>query len=102
MSIDLESEEALTLKAATKLPILRRNGRHPHVSQLYRWATTGLRGGIRLETVKIGGSLCTTREAVLRFIARLTNPDTPVSAPTPARRQREVAAAEKQLEAAGL
>ena len=48
--------------APRRLPLLR-NGKHPHIATLYRWATVGLRGR-RLWTCKIGGTLCTTNEAI--------------------------------------
>src|SRR5947209_2490630 len=60
--IDFASEDLLTLsQAADELP-RRRRGRKTHVSTLYRWATAGCRGE-RLETVQIGATRCTSREA---------------------------------------
>ncbi len=37
---------------------------------LYRWATEGLRG-VHLETIQVGGTLCTSIEALQRFFERL-------------------------------
>ncbi|TWU27923.1 DUF1580 domain-containing protein [Novipirellula artificiosorum] len=37
------------------------------VSSVWRWAMRGV-GGIRLETVKVGGKKLTSRQAVTRFI----------------------------------
>lgn len=57
-------------QAARGLP--RRRGRRPvHVSTLYRWRRVGLLG-VRLEAVKVGGTWCTTREAIRRFFDCLT------------------------------
>ncbi|HEX3655113.1 MAG TPA: DUF1580 domain-containing protein [Pirellulales bacterium] len=70
MSIDIETEQVLTLTAATKLLPNRRGGKKPHVSTLYRWALRGIKG-VQLETIPIGGSTCTSREALQRFFDRL-------------------------------
>lgn len=71
MSIKLASETVVTLsKAAEHLPTLR--GKHrPHTATLYRWAQRGCRG-IRLETIRVGGSLCTSVEAIQRFCESLS------------------------------
>jgi hypothetical protein len=72
--IDPNVEQPITLREAAKLPALRRNGRGPHLSAIYRWVNRGVRGK-RLETIVIGGSRCTTLEAVGRWINALTNGD---------------------------
>jgi hypothetical protein len=83
--IDLQSEIPLTFARAAVLRQLRRNGRPPATSTLWRWATGGCRG-VRLDTVRVGGTLCTSEAAVLRFIARLNagSPRAPVPTATPA------------------
>ncbi len=109
--IDTTGETILSLaQAADELP-RRRRGRKTHVSTLYRWATAGCRG-VRLETVQIGATRCTSREALQRFFERLSEPsqlganvDSP-SAPNPARRSparrlRESERAGALLEKAG-
>lgn len=68
--IDASKERLITLAAAIELPELHFNGGPPHLSRLYRWAVDGV-AGVRLETTKIGGSRCTSREAVRRFLDRL-------------------------------
>ncbi len=79
--IDTLTETVLTLaQAAEELP-RRRLGRKTHVSTLSRWATGGHRG-IVLETIRIGGSRCTSREALQRFFEQLSGPSIP---PRPAR-----------------
>lgn len=68
---DLLSETVITLtEAATLLP-RRRAGRPTHASTLFRWANPGLRG-VRLEVMQVGGTKCTSREALARFFARLS------------------------------
>ncbi len=71
MAIEPNQEEILSLSAATKDLPARRRGKKPHVSCLYRWSTSGCKGVV-LETVQIGGTRCTSREALARFFAKLT------------------------------
>lgn len=66
MPIELGNESILTLTEAAKLLPRRRAGRKPHVSTLYRWASNGLKGVV-LETVQVGGTTCTSQEALQRF-----------------------------------
>jgi hypothetical protein len=73
LSISLD-ETIVSLTSATKMLPARRGGRRPHVSTLYRWATGGCRG-VRLETLQVGGTLCTSREALQRFCDRLSEPN---------------------------
>lgn len=104
--IDLLNETVLSLTEAARHPALprRRRGKRPHVSTLYRWATAGCKG-VRLETIRVGGTLCTSLEAFQRFFERLTTADcgetsAPVSTPT--RRRREIERAERELRQAGF
>ena len=46
----------------------------PHRATVQRWALHGIRG-VRLETVRIGGSVYTSREALSRFIERTNAAD---------------------------
>src|SRR5688572_9301917 len=97
--IDPNREQPLTFTEAAKLPTLRRNGKAPAVSTLWRWATNGVRGHL-LEIVRIGGTACTTAEAVNRLLARLN--ERPDMAVPPHQRNRQVEQAEKILDAAGV
>ena len=63
-------EHVLSLTDASKRLPHRRSGRRPHVATLYRWASEGLRG-VRLETMQVGGTTCTSIEALQRFFAEL-------------------------------
>lgn len=69
--IDLTNEDLLSLPQAAKLCPRRRGGKQPHVSCLYRWTRQGCRG-VRLEWLQVGGTRCTTRQALQRFFRRLT------------------------------
>jgi len=69
--IDIQKERVISLsKAKVQLPV-RRAGKKPHLSCLYRWSTTGCRGVV-LETIQIGGTRCTSIEAMQRFFERLS------------------------------
>jgi hypothetical protein len=89
--------EPLSLAAAAREPCLRRDGRSPSPSQLYRWSSAGI-GGVRLEVGRVGHRKVTTRPALLRFIARLSN----VAAPAPPHVTRIHKQAVQELERAGI
>lgn len=59
----------------------------PHVATIWRWCLRGV-AGVTLESVKIGGSRFTSKEAVERFIHRL---NTPGSVPEPRNAAAEAA-----------
>ena len=68
--IDLTEETVIPIgEAAHHLP--KRRGKKIHISTLYRWATSGVRG-VQLETILVGGSRCTSLEALQRFSQRLS------------------------------
>ena len=99
--IDLAVEHVVSLtEAATHLP-RRRTGKRPHVATLYRWAARGMRG-VKLETIRVGGTLCTSLEALQRFCARLTDPTAPPEERSSVERTHAVESAEEQLDALGF
>ena len=75
------TEEIRALSEWPKLLPTRRGGKRIHVSCLYRWALHGVYG-VRLETLQVGGTTCTSVEALGRFFAALSgdraNPPKPV------------------------
>jgi hypothetical protein len=105
MAIDL-SEELIPL---TRVPALhfvprRRHGKKLNQTTVFRWANPGVRG-VRLETIRFGGTLCTTQSALLEFFRRLTpGSDMPSSPPlrTPGQRQRAHGRSDKRVTAAGM
>ena len=105
--IDLAKEELITLKDICQILPRRRRGRKPSFSTVWRWALYGL-GGVRLETLKCGGTLVTSREAVQRFFEQLSaldscsQPDQQRARRTPAQRQRAVERAERELAKRGI
>lgn len=85
-------------------------GRTPATSTIWRWVLRGVRGGIRLESFRVGGTSYTTREMVQRFIDRTSQSTATVSIspagvivtsdPTAAdddRRREQIAVAQERL-----
>lgn len=99
--IDPNSESLLSLAEAAKTLPARRAGKRPHVSCLYRWTTSGCKGVV-LESLQVGGTRCTSREALARFFERLTYVDSPEAHRTPTRRRRAAEAASRALEREGV
>jgi hypothetical protein len=105
MSIDTFNEKLVSLTQAAKLLPHRRKGKRPDVATLYRWTTGGCRG-IVLESIQVGGTRCTSREALQRFFTALTAramdaPKSPTrAAPKPARHSPR--RAEEILDEAGI
>jgi hypothetical protein len=106
--IDSTTEALLPLAHAAELLPRRRRGRKAHVSTLHRWATVGCRG-IVLETLQVGGTRCTSAEALQRFFESLTRGASPMpvgntstgSSRTSSRRQRDSETAERLLKKLG-
>lgn len=100
--LDLQAEHVVNLSDATRHLPKRPGGKKPHVATLYRWATRGLRG-IRLETIRVGGTLCTSLEALQRFCERLSDGTSPpIARVTSAARRRAVERAELMLDRIGI
>ena len=94
--IDIQAEQLLTLQDAAKsLP------RRPHVTTVYRWISAGV-CGVRLEAVRVGGVLYTSREKLQVFADQCTDPSTAPSRTTPRARQKEIDRAESDLMEAGI
>lgn len=70
--LDIRNENIVSLNEAARALPRRRGGKKPHVATLYRWAQYGCRGVV-LETCQIGGTKCTSLEALQRFVDRLSN-----------------------------
>jgi hypothetical protein len=108
--IVLGRDRIITLAQAAALIPPRRRGRKTSVSTIFRWSKTGCRGVI-LPTIQLGGSRCTSIEAMQVFVETLTERSQDLSDQTspavlplrrsPAQRQRESEAAGKLLEQMG-
>lgn len=80
MSINSLADNPLTTPQGAKRPmtlpaacewIARQTGRPvPATSTVWRWVLRGVRGGVRLESFRIGGTTYTTPEMIGRFIER--------------------------------
>jgi hypothetical protein len=103
MSIDPNTETLSSLNDAARSLPARRGGKRPHISCLYRWTVSGCKGVI-LESIQVGGTRCTSREAVARFFEALTalNSAVPPAARSSAKRQRAVQKAIAELEREGV
>lgn len=73
--IDIRDEQLFPLRLVPRHPNIpaRRSGRPFHLSTVIRWAKTGVRG-VRLEALRVGGTLCTSEQALQRFFERLARP----------------------------
>ena len=100
--IDALTEQIISLTDAARILPARRGGKRVHVSCIYRWTNAGCRGVI-LESIQIGGTRCTSREALARFFDRLTHSqgDAPPLR-TLAKRQRASEAAAEELGRMGI
>lgn len=104
--IDPNTETLVTLTEAARLLPRRRAGKKVHPSCCYRWTTTGCKGVI-LESIQVGGTRCTSREALARFFADLTGlSGVPAVQPhrprTPTGRRRASERATRELQREGV
>jgi hypothetical protein len=102
--INLASEKPISLTEAAKLMPAARNGKRCHPSTIFRWAMKGVRG-VRLEVLRLGGRLITSREALQRFAEALSADleQAPRPAPrSPAKRRRASERAAAELEKIGI
>jgi hypothetical protein len=103
--IDISTERLITLSEAAKLLPQRRRGRKTHVSTLRRWVTCGSRG-MRLESLRTPSGICTSVEAVQRFLEHVTHArrgeETPSHSRSLVQRQRASEAAARELKKLGL
>ena len=79
--INIDTETVVTFREASKKLPIRREGKKPHVATFYRWSKCGLRG-VCLETIQVGGTLCTSLEALQRFFDRLSHGGSPAASHT--------------------
>jgi hypothetical protein len=98
--IDPLTEQLISLTEAAKLCPKRRSGKRPHVSCVYRWTATGCKG-VKLESLQVGGTRCTSREALGRFFERLSQvaglDRTVPTIRTPSQRARADAQAKREI-----
>ena len=110
-TVSPDTPHFLTLPQAAAL--LGQGGRRPSIPTLWRWCRHGCRG-VRLAYLRLGRELRITPQALQDFGVALAARDREVKPPapsvfplrpsksTPARREKEIAAAEARLAARGL
>lgn len=70
--IDVLKERLYALKYARRWFPRRRRGKRPCLPTLYRYASEGYHGVV-LETVQVGSTRCTSKEACARFIEQISS-----------------------------
>lgn len=70
--IELCKENLIPIREVPRHLPRRPDGKRVHISACYRWISRGVRG-VRLEAIRIGGTMYTSVEALERFGLRLNN-----------------------------
>jgi hypothetical protein len=101
----LLEKEGLTMAEAAALLPGRKAGKRLYVNTVWRWCMKGLRNGVRLRSVLIGGQRLTTRRWLREFIQAMSESHEPGgSSPpvtrTPRQRQSASERAAEELKAA--
>ena len=78
---EIQAGEGLSLSAAGRLFPGHRGGKSVDPSTVFRWVTKGTRApngvSVKLEAVRVGVRWLTSRGAIARFVAALTDASTP-------------------------
>ena len=99
--IDIANEHLISVREVPRLLPPRPNGKRIHFSAVYRWTLRGVRG-VRLESIRIGGTTYTSAEALQRFGERqaASRPGPAGCEPaTPSVRKRQMERAAQEAEA---
>jgi hypothetical protein len=100
----LQPTEPMTLPAACQW-LGQRTGRVPATSTMWRWCLKGVRGGVRLESFRVGGTTYVTPAMIQRFIEATSSSATAATSMSPAtdvegqgdERHRQIADAQRRL-----
>src|SRR5688572_21386443 len=78
MAIDIKMEDLIRLADVPNLKCMPKGkgGKRLVLSTIHRWAI-GTKGGVKLETLKVGGTTCTSVEALQRFFDALSGNQSP-------------------------
>lgn len=98
--IDISTEHLISIREVPcRLPP-RPNGKRVHISAVYRWILRGVHG-VRLESIRIGGTTYTSTEALQRFADQLGRPGHGSLQPTitTATRRKQIERAEREVKA---
>lgn len=106
--IEIQSGQGFSLPAAGRQFPAHRGTGTVDPSTVFRWVTRGSKTAngrlVKLEAVRVGGRWLTSRDAVTRFVAALTDLVTspePAASRTPTERTRASAAAGRKLQQMG-
>jgi hypothetical protein len=108
MSVDIFSENLLSLAQVAKLLPPGRGGRPVHFSTVFRWIFTGVNGPngnrVKLSAIRLGGRYLVSRESLQRFVESLmpASDESSSTVRTPTARKRDTAAAKKKLAKMGI
>jgi hypothetical protein len=96
--IDVSTETLVPLNKSGIFPV-----GNPSAATRWRWHKKGI-AGHKLEIIRQGSRVCTSREAIARFIAGTTAAASGEPAPlrSPAAREKAIKRAEKELADAGI
>ena len=100
MRIDILSDDVLRLSEAAKILPRGRSGKKVHVSTLWRWSSRGIRG-VKLETVRMGGLIYTSRKALQGFFGQLNQTENLMNCIS-GHKQRRATRVRQRLKGAGL
>lgn len=84
----LMDETILTLGQACRL-LPANDGKRVHLSTLWRWCRIGV-NGVRLEYLRVGRRIVTSKQALERFMTRLAALDEPPATRVTAHRQHSL------------
>ena len=107
MAIDIQTETVITPAKATHFCPERRRGVRPNIATIFRWMVAGVKG-IKLESLVVGGTRCTSIEALQRFFDALTvaadeeHSSAVTPPPVSKSRQKAIEAAERRLSRVGI
>ena len=94
------TDSLITLAEATAMLPRRRGGKRPAFATIWRWVIRGCYG-VKLEAISVGGTLCTTRDALDHFMQRVTEARG-IGLPRKSQPNRENPRSAKVLERAGI
>ena len=97
--IEIGADELIPLGDVSRLLPPRRGGKRPSFACILKWTRQGCRGQ-RLETIRIGSTLCTTKTALEDFFRALTEDDK--TSRMTRQSQREIEKVDEMLRQEGL
>lgn len=102
LSFDPREEIPIPLNKARLLPMVAAGrDRPPDFKTILAWTRGGCRGVV-LESLRIGGTICTSEQALLRFIDRLSTGTPKPRGKTAEQRRRDHDRASQYLAALGM